>query len=180
MNKIWKNFIKTLIYIFTPLFIFYAVCFVISTFTIDGILWYCLEIPENLLILSSKVTNIGTIPVVSTMVLILINLGNIAFKTNTQNKKNSLNMALLEDKQNKLMSNQKVMLNTLDVITQNIITMDDIEKERVHNNIISAISKIDNSLSNNIDFDNLDVETIKKQLLALKDMSKGISEFIKK
>jgi hypothetical protein len=180
MNKIWKNFIKTLIYIFTPLFVFYAICFVISTFTIDGILWYCLEIPENLLNLSTKVTNIGTIPVVSTMVLILINLGNIAFKTNTQNKKNSLNMALLEDKQNKLMNNQKVMLIALDTITQNIITMDDMEKQRVHESIVGAINKIDNSLANTIDFDNLDVDTIKKELAALKDISKGISEFIKK
>lgn len=180
MEKVWKNFIKTLIYIFTPLFVFYAICFVISTFTIDGILWYCLEIPENLLNLSTKVTNIGTIPVVSTMVLILINLGNIAFKTNTQNKKNSLNMALLEDKQNKLMNNQKVMLSALDTITQNIITMDDMEKERVHESIVGAINKIDNSLANTIDFDNLDVDTIKKELAALKDISKGISEFIKK
>ena len=180
MDKIWKNLIKTLIYIFTPLFIFYVACFIISTFTIDGILWYCLEIPENLLNLSIKVTNIGMIPAVGSMVLILINLGNIAFKTNTQNKKNSLNMALLEDKQNKLMNNQKVMLSVLDTITQNIITMDDMEKERVHESIVGAINKIDNSLANTIDFDNLDVETIKKELAALKDISKGISEFIKK
>lgn len=180
MSKIWKNFIKTLIYIFTPLFVFYFICFVISTFTIDGVLWYCLEIPEKLLNLSIKVTNIGMIPAVGSMVLILINLGNIAFKTNTQNKKNSLNMALLEDKQNKLMNNQKVMLSALDTITQNIITMDDMEKERVHESIVGAINKIDNSLANTIDFDNLDVETIKKELAALKDISKGISEFIKK
>ena len=180
MSKIWKNFIKTLIYIFTPLFVFYAICFVISTFTIDGILWYCLEIPENLLNLSIKVNNIGTIPVVSTMVLILINLGNIAFKTNTQNKKNSLNMALLENKQNQVMNNQKVMLSALDTITQNIITMDDMDKQKVHESIVSTINKIDNSLANTIDFDNLDVETIRKELTALKDISKGISEFIKK
>jgi hypothetical protein len=143
-------------------------------------LWNWLEIPEKLLELSGKITNIGTIPVVSTMVLILINLGNIAFKTNTQNKKNSLNMAILEEKQNQLLSNQKVMLNTLDKITQNIITMDDLEKEQVHNTIISTINKIDNSLANTIDFENLDIESIKQQLLALKDMSKGISALIKK
>lgn len=180
MSKIWKNFIKTLIYIFTPIFILYFVCFIISTFTVNGLLWNWLEIPAKLLELSSKITNIGTIPVVSTMVLILINLGNIAFKTNTQNKKNSLNMAILEEKQNQLLSNQKVMLNTLDKLTQNIITMDDLEKEQVHNNIIATIHKIDNSLANTIDFENLDIEAIKQQLLALKDMSKGISALIKK
>lgn len=180
MEKAWKNFIKTLIYIFTPVFIFYCICFVISTFTINGILWYCLEIPEKLLNLSIKVTNIGMIPAIGTMVLILINLGNIAFKTNTQNKKNSLNMALLENKQNQLMGNQKIMLTTLDKITQNIITMDDLEKEKVHEEIVCCINKIDRSLANTIDFDNLDIETIKKELLALKDMSKGISALIKK
>ena len=180
MSKIWKNFIKTLIYIFTPLFVFYVVCFVISTFTKDGLLWYWLEIPEKLLDLSYKVTNIGTIPVVSTMVLILINLGNIAFKTNTQNKKNSLNMAIIEEKQNQILSNQKIILNTLNKITQNTITIDDIEKEQINNSIVATINKIDNSLSNTIDFENLDIESIRKQLLALKDMSKGISALIKK
>ena len=180
MEKAWKSFIKTLIYIFTPVFIFYCICFVISTFTINGILWYCLEIPEKLLNLSIKVTNIGMIPAIGTMVLILINLGNIAFKTNTQNKKNSLNMALLENKQNQLMGNQKIMLTTLDKITQNIITMDDLEKEKVHEEIVCCINKIDKGLANTIDFDNLDIETIKKELLALKDMSKGISALIKK
>lgn len=180
MSKIWRNFIKALIYVFTPIFILYFVCFIISTFTVNGLLWNWLEIPAKLLELSSKITNIGTIPVVSTMVLILINLGNIAFKTNTQNKKNSLNMAILEEKQNQLLGNQKVMLNTLDKITQNIITMDDLEKEQVHNSIIATIHKIDNSLANTIDFENLDIESIKKQLLALKDMSKGISALIKK
>ena len=174
------SYIKTLIYIFTPVFIFYCICFVISTFTINGILWYCLEIPEKLLNLSIKVTNIGMIPAIGTMVLILINLGNIAFKTNTQNKKNSLNMALLENKQNQLMGNQKIMLTTLDKITQNIITMDDLEKEKVHEEIVCCINKIDKGLANTIDFDNLDIETIKKELLALKDMSKGISALIKK
>jgi hypothetical protein len=180
MSKIWKGFIKTLIYIFTPVFVLYFVCFIISTFTVNGLLWNWLEIPVNLLELSNKITNIGTIPVVSTMVLILINLGNIAFKTNTQNKKNSLNMAILEEKQNQLLSNQKIMLNTLDIITQNIITMDDLEKERVNNSIKATINKIDNSLANTVDFENLDIEAIKKQLLALKDMSKGISALIKK
>ena len=123
MDKIWKNLIKTLIYIFTPVFIFYCVCFIISTFTINGVLWNCLEIPVSLLELSGKVTNIGMIPAVGSMVIILINLGNIAFKTNTQNKKNSLNMAILEEKQNQLLGNQKVILTTLDKITQNIISI---------------------------------------------------------
>lgn len=180
MDKIWKNLIKTLIYIFTPLFIFYFVCFVISTFTIDGILWYCLEIPEKLLNLSIKVTNIGMIPAVGSMVLILINLGNIAFKTNTQNKKNSLNMALLENKQNLIINNQKIILNILDKVCENTIVMSDVDKERIHENVVNAVAKIDNNLANTIDFDSLDVETIKKELTALKDISKGISEFIKK
>lgn len=180
MDKIWKNFIKTLIYIFTPVFIFYCICFVISTFTVDGILWYCLHIPENLLNLSIKVTNIGMIPAVGTMVLILINLGNIAFKTSTQNKKNSLNMAIIEEKQNQLLGNQKVILNVLDKLVENTVVMDDMEKELAHNSITMSINKIDASLSNSIDFENLDIESIKKQLLALKDMSKGISALIKK
>lgn len=180
MSKIWKGFIKTLIYIFTPVFVLYFVCFIISTFTVNGLLWNWLEIPVKLLDLSNKITNIGTIPVVSTMVLILINLGNIAFKTNTQNKKNSLNMAILEEKQNQLLSNQKVILNTLDKLIENTIVMDDLEKERVNNSIKATINKIDNSLANTIDFENLDIESIKKQLLALKDMSKGISALIKK
>lgn len=180
MDKIWKNFIKTLIYVFTPVFIFYCICFVISTFTINGILWNWLEIPVNLLELSTKVTNIGMIPAVGSMVLILINLGNIAFKTNTQNKKNSLNMAILEEKQNQLLGNQKVILNTLDRLANNVITMDDLEKEQIHNDILISVNKIDNSLANNVDFENLDIEGIKKQLLALKDMSKGISALINK
>jgi cbb3-type cytochrome oxidase subunit 3 len=180
MDKIWKNFIKTLIYVFTPVFIFYCICFVIATFTQNGLLWNWLEIPANLLELSIDVTNIGMIPAVGTMVLILINLGNIAFKTNTQNKKNNLNMAVLEEKQNQLLNNQKVILTTLNRLANNVITMDDLEKEQINTDITTAVNKIDRSLSNNIDFENLDIESIKKQLLALKDMSKGISALIKK
>lgn len=180
MDRIWKNFIKTLIYIFTPLFIFYCICFVISTFTVNGVLWNCLDIPVKLLELSVKVTNIGMIPAVGSMVLILINLGNIAFKTNTQNKKNSLNMAMIEEKQNLVLSNQKIILNALDKIAENTVIMEDLDKQRIHEDVSVAISKTDKSLANTIDFENLDVEAIKKQLLALKDMSKGISALINK
>lgn len=180
MEKLWKNFIKALIYIFTPVFIFYCICFVISTFTINGVLWNFIEIPVKLLDISTKVTNIGMIPAIGTMVLILINLGNIAFKTSTQNKKNSINMAVLEEKQNQILSNQKVILNNIDLIVNNTITIDDLDKEKSHNEINISINKIDNSLSSTIDFENLDVADLRKKLLAFKEMTKGIETFIKK
>ena len=180
MEKIWKNFIKTLIYIFTPVFIFYCICFVICNFTINGVLWNFIEIPVKLYDLSIKVTNIGMLPAIGTMVLILINLGNIAFKTNTQNKKNSINMAVLEEKQNQILRNEKVMLNTLDLLVSNTITIDDLDKERVHSEISVAMNKIDNSLANTIDFENLDVADLKRKLLTFKEMTKGIETFIKK
>lgn len=180
MEKVWKNFIKTLIYIFTPVFIFYCICFVICNFTVNGVLWNVVDIPTKLLELSIKVTNIGMIPAISTMVLILINLGNIAFKTNTQNKKNSINMAVLDEKQNQILSNQKVILNNIDLIVSNTITIDDLEKEKSHGDINVAINKIDKSLASTIDFENLDVEDLKKKLLAFKEMTKGIETFIKK
>lgn len=180
MEKVWKNFIKTLIYIFTPMFIFYCICFVICNFTINGVLWNFIEIPVKLYDLSIKVTNIGMLPAIGTMVLILINLGNIAFKTNTQNKKNSINMAVLEEKQNQILRNEKVMLNTLDLLVSNTITIDDLDKERVHNEIGVAITKIDNSLASTIDFENLDVADLKRKLLTFKEMTKGIETFIKK
>ena len=180
MEKVWKNFIKTLIYIFTPVFIFYCICFVICNFTINGVLWNFIEIPVKLYDLSIKVTNIGMLPAIGTMVLILINLGNIAFKTNTQNKKNSINMAVLEEKQNQILRNEKVMLNTLDLLVSNTITIDDLDKERVHNEISVAINKIDNSLASTIDFENLDVADLKRKLLTFKEMTKGIETFIKK
>lgn len=180
MEKIWKNFIKTLIYIFTPVFIFYCISFVIATFTINGVLWNFIEIPAKLLELSTNVTNIGMIPAIGTMVLILINLGNIAFKTNTQNKKNSINMAVLEEKQNQILANQKVILNNIDLIVNNTITIDDLDKENAHNEINMSINKINNSLANTIDFENLDVADLRKKLLAFKEMTKGIETFIKK
>lgn len=180
MEKIWKNFIKTLIYVFTPVFIFYCICFVICNFTIGGVLWSFIEIPTNLLELSTKVTNIGMLPAIGTMVLILINLGNIAFKTNTQNKKNSINMAVLEEKQNQILRNQQTILNNIDLIVSNTITIDDADKEKSHNEIQLANHKITNSLANTIDFENLDVADLKKKLLAFKEMTKGIETFIKK
>lgn len=180
MEKVWKNFIKTLIYIFTPLFIFYCICFVICNFTINGVLWNFIEIPAKLLELSIKVTNIGMLPAIGTMVLILINLGNIAFKTNTQNKKNSINMAVLEEKQNQILANQKTILNNIDLIINNTITIDDLDKEKSHNEINISINKIDKSLASTIDFENLDVEDLKKKLLTFKEITKGIETFIKK
>lgn len=180
MEKIWKNFIKTLIYIFTPLFIFYCICFVICNFTVNGVLWNFIEIPVKLFELSIKVTNIGMLPAIGTMVLILINLGNIAFKTNTQNKKNSINMAVLEEKQNQILSNQKVILNNIDLIVSNTITIDDVDKEKSHNDIHITIDKIDKSLSSTIDFENLDVADLRKKLLTFKEITKGIETFIKK
>ena len=180
MEKVWKNFIKTLIYIFTPVFIFYCICFVICNFTINGILWNFIEIPVNLYNLSVKVTNIGMLPAIGTMVLILINLGNIAFKTNTQNKKNSINMAVLEEKQNQILNNQKAILNNIDLIIANTITIDDADKEKSHNEIELSIRKIDNSLANTIDFENLDVADLRKKLLTFKEITKGIETFIKK
>ena len=180
MEKVWKNFIKTLIYIFTPVFIFYCICFVICNFTINGILWNFIEIPGKLFELSIKVTNIGMLPAIGTMVLILINLGNIAFKTNTQNKKNSINMAVLEEKQNQILANQKTILNNIDLIINNTITIEDIDKENARNEINISINKIDKSLSSTIDFENLDVADLRKKLLAFKEMTKGIETFIKK
>lgn len=180
MEKIWKNFIKTLIYIFTPVFIFYCICFLICNFTVNGVLWNFIEIPVKLFELSIKVTNIGMLPAIGTMVLILINLGNIAFKTNTQNKKNSINMAVLEEKQNQILSNQKVILNNIDLIVSNTITIDDVDKEKSHNDIRITIDKIDKSLSSTIDFENLDVADLRKKLLTFKEITKGIETFIKK
>lgn len=179
-EKIWRGIIKILIYLFTPIFLFYCVCFIISTFTINGVLWNCIEIPNNLFNLANKVNTIGAIPAIISMVAILIQLGNIAFRTNTQNKKNSLNMAVIDNKMNLILKSQKVFANTLNEIQNNTLTIEDNRKLELSNELNSIISQIDRNLSTVIDFENLDIENIKKQLLALKDMTKGISTLINK
>jgi hypothetical protein len=89
-------------------------------------------------------------------------------------------MAVLEEKQNQILSNQKVILDKVNLIINNTITIDDLDKEKANSDINIAVSKIDKSLSSTIDFENLDVADLRKKLLTFKEITKGIETFIKK
>ena len=178
IEKLWRCLIKSLIYILTPLLIFYAVCFVVATFTHNGVLWNVLEIPTAFYDLSVKVYGIGAIPMVGTLVILLIQLANIAFKTNKNQEKNSLNLAVLEQKIDAILRTQKSLCNVTNELQKANVNITEEECVKLTNDLNNAIDLIEKQLSSSIDFENLDIESIKKQLLALEDMGKSIQGFI--
>lgn len=180
LEKGWRGLIKSLVYIVTPLLIFYAVCFVICTFSVDGVLWNHLVIPAKFYDLSVKVYNIGSVPMITTLIILLFNLARVAFDSSKKQEKQSLNIAVLEQKLDTSLRTQTVLLNTLNEVVKANVLMDDTTVNSINENITKSISIIEKQLSSTIDFDNLDVEELKKNLLTLKEISKSVQSFIGK